>query len=214
MAGDSTDRRVRVPRLHIVTDDSTLARTDFFETAAHLLESGGRRIALHLRGPRTTARALHDHLERILPIAGKVGATLVVNDRVDVALSVPGAGVQLRESSLDAPVARRLLGTSRLIGRSIHTEEGLRPDDPVDFYVVGTIFETASHPGLPGAGPERVERVSRGTERPVIAIGGIRLDRVAAVCAAGAHGIAVLRGVWDADDPAAALGRYLGALEG
>jgi thiamine monophosphate synthase len=72
-----------------------------------------------------------------------------------------------------------------------------------DFLVVGNIYETLSHPGRPAAGLPLVTQTA-GLGRPVIAIGGITPERAAEVKAAGAYGVAAIRGLWMAADPAAA----------
>jgi thiamine monophosphate synthase len=72
-----------------------------------------------------------------------------------------------------------------------------------DFLVVGNIYETLSHPGRPAAGLTLLTQTA-GLGRPVIAIGGITPERAAEVKAAGAYGVAAIRGLWLAADPAAA----------
>jgi thiamine monophosphate synthase len=105
-----------------------------------------------------------------------------------------------------------------------------------DFLVAGTIWASESHPGEPGRGPERVAEVVAAAAAavaggaagmaggpggagarapaPVLGIGGVTPERVAAVRVAGGWGVAVLGGVWRAADPVAAAARYLDALEG
>ena len=102
-------------------------------------------------------------------------ALLIVNDRVDVALLSGADGVQLGEKALDAASARRLVGSEMLIGRSVHSVEGAAEAeaDGADFLVLGTIFETASHPGADTGGLELVRDVTGMVGIPVIGIGGI-----------------------------------------
>nr|NIP56877.1 thiamine phosphate synthase [Gemmatimonadota bacterium]NIR77255.1 thiamine phosphate synthase [Gemmatimonadota bacterium]NIT85774.1 thiamine phosphate synthase [Gemmatimonadota bacterium]NIU29599.1 thiamine phosphate synthase [Gemmatimonadota bacterium]NIU34648.1 thiamine phosphate synthase [Gemmatimonadota bacterium] len=133
---------------------------------------------------------------------------------VDLALVLGLEGVQLGARSLPPSVVRELLGPEALVGVSVHgPDEAVRAENGgADYLVVGTIFPSPSHPGRSGAGPERVAAVSGGTRVPALAIGGITPERVRAVLESGAHGVAVLSGIWDAEDPGAALDRYLGAL--
>jgi thiamine-phosphate diphosphorylase len=123
-------------------------------------------------------------------------------------------GVQLGARSLAVSDARALLGAGARIGRSVHgVEEAVGAEaDGADFALLGTIFESASHPGRAAAGPSLVSDAVAGAALPVIAIGGITPERVAAVAAAGAHGVAVLGGVWRAADPAAAAAMYADAV--
>ena len=82
-----------------------------------------------------------------------------------------------------------------------------------DYLFVGTIWRSGSHPGRPGAGPERIRRVAARIRAPVVAIGGVTPDRVAAAVEAGAGGVAAIRGIWGARDPVDAAGAYLEAWE-
>ena len=137
-SGARRDRRPTlrvIPKLHIVTDDEILARPDFEIRAREVLEvletceptAGGlldSSVALHLRGPRTTGRKL-TRLARILcESAASSEVTLLLNDRVDVALAVGAAGVHLGTRSLPPTYARRLLGTRLLLGVSVHSVSG------------------------------------------------------------------------------------------
>jgi thiamine-phosphate diphosphorylase len=200
-----------IPSLHIVTDDEILSRPDFVPTARGVLEAGGDRIALHLRGPRTPGRSLYSVARSLKPAAQAVGGKLLANDRVDLALALDLQGAHLGQRSLSPPVARRILGFHRLLGLSVHgireTEEV--PGGMVDFLLVGTIFPSSSHPGVTPGGLERLREVQGVTALPLLAIGGITTERVGEAMSAGVHGVAVRGGIWDAVDPMAATGGYL-----
>lgn len=190
-----------MPRLHAITDDARLARAGFVDDAAALLEAGGDDVALHLRGRATSAARMFELAVALLPAARAAGAKLLVNDRVDVALVAGADGAQLREDSLDAHDARRILGDAALIGVSRH---GTTIDPAsiagVDFVVWGSVFETASHPGAQPAGLDALRKLTGGLGAdalPVIAIGGVTPERVEAVLEAGADGVAALSGIWD-----------------
>jgi thiamine-phosphate diphosphorylase len=213
----SAEREVgrELPRLHVVTDDQVLTRDDWPDVRAAVLEAGRARIALHLRGPGLGGRVLHDHVAGVAGAAGK-GAMVLVNDRVDVALSLPVDGVQLRESSLSVADARRLLGDERWIGASVHGPERARgaEEEGADYLVVGTLFATPTHPGRPGRGTDLLAEVIASCELPLVGIGGVTPRRAAELKRLGAYGIAVLGGIWKSSDPAAAVLEYLEAIEG
>ncbi|MDT8342665.1 MAG: thiamine phosphate synthase, partial [Longimicrobiales bacterium] len=117
--------------------------------------------------------------------------------------------------SLPPAVARALLGPAARIGVSVHSADEARDAADArsrtpDFLLVGTLFATPSHPDRPGAGVGLLAEV--GAARPglpLVGIGGVDPGRLPQLRAAGAHGCAVLRGVWDAASPAAAVERYL-----
>ena len=89
----------------------------------------------------------------------------------------------------------------------------IRDREGVDYLVAGSVYETASHPGASPAGLELIERLSL-MELPIIAIGGVTLERVPEVRRAGADGVAVIRAVWNAADPVQAAARLADATAG
>jgi thiamine-phosphate pyrophosphorylase len=203
---------VSIPRLHLTTDDAVLAGPDFTNVAGALLSAHGGDLALHVRGPATMARRLLEIAESLVPVAEAAGAMLLVNDRVDVALAAGATGVQLGSRSIPPADARPLLG-DRIIGCSAHSAEGAEAVSRwIDFLFLGTIYPTPSHPDDAGGGPALVAAAAARTTVPILAIGGVTTERVAEVVAAGAHGVAVIRGVWAPVDPVAAARRYLDAL--
>jgi len=203
-----------IPRLHLVTDDGILAQEGFLSRAGSALEAGGGEVALHLRGPRTSGRGLYTLARALREPAEAAGSLLLVNDRLDVALTLDLPGAHLGQRSLSPRDARALLGPHRLLGLSAHSRQEARlgEDGLVDFLLVGTIFPTPSHrESIPG-GVDRIAEVGAVTHRPLLAIGGVTPERVPEVMAAGAHGVAVRGGVWETMDPAASVRVYLGAM--
>ena len=215
-----------IPKLHVVTDDEILARPDFETRAQELCEVckvgepadggvPGGSLALHLRGPRTAGRRL-TRLARILcEPAASSGVTLLVNDRLDVVLAVGLAGVHLGSRSLPPTEARRLLGASPLLGVSVHSasEAVEAAGGGADYLFVGTLFETPSHPGRKARGPEFLGLVVSRVDVPLVGIGGVTPERVFQVLASGGHGVAAIRGIWDAPSPPDAVQAYLDAVE-
>lgn len=191
---------VGLPRLHLVTDDGVLARPDFARVAEALLRLGGERVALHLRGPRTSGRELYRQAAALAGPARNAGALLLVNDRVDVALAAGASGVQLGERGLPVEDARRMGGAGWMVGASVHDpgEAGAALERGADFVLAGTLFASASHPGRGGSGVGWLREIPGGCGR-VIGIGGVDPARVAGVLGAGAHGVAVIRAVWGAE---------------
>ncbi len=203
---------LRVPqRLHLVTNDDVLARSDFLDRAFAALEVGGAECVLHLRAHAVPGARLWQLARELRSAADRAGAGLWINDRVDVALAVRSDGVQLGARSMPVKDARRLLGRSCWVGRSIHRVEEAAAAD-ADVLVLGNVYATLSHPERPPLGPETVRRAAS-FRRPILAIGGITPARVAEVVDAGAWGVAVVSGVWQDDDPAGAARNYLQALE-
>ncbi len=199
-----------IPRLHVVTDDRVLARTDFRAAALEVLEAGGARVVLHVRGPRTSGRALYRTAADLIRPARRTGARLVVNDRVDVALVLGINRVHLGGRSMPAAVARRLLGPDARVGRSVHSAaEAGGGHGRIDYLFAGAVFATPSHAGVAPGGIDMVRAVAAASRAPVVGIGGITAARTARVLSAGARGVAVIRAVWDAPSPGDGVRRFL-----
>ncbi|MBV9773585.1 MAG: thiamine phosphate synthase [Gemmatimonadetes bacterium] len=201
-----------MPPLHAVTDDEVLAGLDFLRHACSVLRAGGSSVALHLRGPRTHGRRLYELAAELVPVARSVGAVVLVNDRVDVALATGAHGVQLGRRGIAPSDARRLVGPARLLGCSVSTpaEGRAAVSGGADFLLVGNLYSTDSHPGRPGTGPERLgELLELGV--PLVGIGGITPERVPEVRRARAQGVACIRAIWGAGDPTGVVVRFLDA---
>lgn len=199
-----------LPRLHAVTTPELLVRDGFAARAAALMAAMGGAGAVHLRGPGLPARALFRLLEALRPVQERTGCWLIVNERVDVALAGGGRAVQLTTRSLSVADAR-LAAPGLPIGASVHsvTEARVAERDGAAWVVAGHVFPTASHPGEDGRGTAFVSAVAGAVAVPVIAIGGITPERVTELRRAGAHGVAVIRGIWEASDAEAAATDYL-----
>lgn len=214
--------RRAVPRLHIVTDDDVLARRGFVSLAERVLRAGGPGVALHLRGPHTSGAVVYQVAVALSEVAGEAGAVLVVNDRVDVVLGLgsragtaEGVGVHLGRRSLPPRVARAMVGEETLVGSSVHGVDELDEalEGGADYVVFGHVFPTRSHPGKPATGVQAIRACARAAGQvPVLAIGGIGVREVGECLEAGAHGVAVLRGVWEAPAPEDAAKDYISAL--
>lgn len=198
--------RPPLPRLHAITDERIARRPDLPDVARELAKGGGSQLAFHARGRELTGR---EHYDLAVRLSDSQTVRLFVNDRLDVALAVPCAGVQLGHGSVPVDAARALNPTW-WIGRSVHNlaEAEAATVAGADYLVVGPVFDTASHPGRAGLGLKRLAAIVKAAgELPVIAIGGITAERVPEVRINGVYGIAAIRAFWDDSDPAAAARR-------
>ncbi|QPN58633.1 thiamine phosphate synthase [Synechococcus sp. CBW1002] len=143
------------------------------------------------------------------------GALFLVNDRIDLALAVEADGVHLGQGDLPVPLARRLLGPERLIGRSTHALEQLEQAvaDGCDYVGVGPVMATPTKPGREPVGLAYVRQAAAQSSIPFFAIGGLTAEHLPAVLAAGARRVAVVRAVIEAEDPAAAARHLLDQLD-
>ncbi len=197
--------RPPLARLHAITDERIARRPDVAAVAAALAQGGGSELAFHARGRELTGL---EHYGLAVQLSN-LPSFLFVNDRLDVALAVPTAGVQLGHGSLPVSAARAL-NPLWWIGKSVHdlAEAEAAKTEGADYLVVGPVFATASHPGRSPLGLAQLRQiVAAAGEVPVIAIGGITAERVRAVRSSGAFGVAAIRALWDDAEPAVAARR-------
>jgi thiamine-phosphate diphosphorylase len=192
-----------LPRVHAFTDHAILSAPDF-GIRASAIAAAGAAVALHARDRGGPGARLAASTLRMVALARPPEAAVFVSSRPDIAAASGAHGVQLGAGDLTPADARRVL-LQGWIGRSVHSLEEARAavEEGADFLVVGSIYETPSHPGRAGVGIGLL-RETAGLGRPVIAIGGITPERVPELKAAGAYGVAAIRALWQADDPAAA----------
>jgi thiamine-phosphate diphosphorylase len=205
-AGNEARVRAPLPRLHAITDERVARRPDLDDVARELAIGGGSDLVFHARGRGLSGR---EHYELAGRLAVWPPVRLFVNDRLDVALAVPSAGVQLGRDSLPVAAARAI-SPLWWIGRSVHDviEAETARTEGADYLFAGPVFDTASHPGRAGLGLKGLQAiVAAAGELPVIAIGGITPERVTDVTQSGAYGVAAIRAFWDDADPAAAARR-------
>lgn len=181
------------------------------EEQARLFLQAGIRF-FQVRAKLLPVPVLLAELERILALAERHKAAVVVNDRVDLALAVQAAGVHLGQEDLPVEAARRLLGPGRIIGLSTHSASEFlaAQDSPADYVALGPIFPTATKADAARPlGVRLIKEVVPHKKKPLVAVGGITLERAAAVWQAGADSVAVISDVAQAADPADRLQAYL-----
>ncbi len=192
-AGDPDSRSRRLPILYPITDRRLAGGRSLVEIV-RLLREGGAEL-VQIREKTLPDRELAEAVRECVAIAG---IRILVNDRPDVALVAGAAGVHLGDRDLPAEEARDLMGPAALIGVSTHSvEEAVAACDlPVDYVALGPIFATSNAAvQREPIGPDAVGRASRRMKLPLVAIGGITLERAPGLIAAGAASVAVVSDV-------------------
>jgi len=202
---------VQVPRLVVVADVDAAGGEDRWLRVLQDLAGlpCGLPVAVQVRAKGRTA----DQLRRLAAAARDVLASrvrVVLNGPAPVARELALAGVHWPEVEIPEAVPPEALVLLR--SASVHGPSGLPRAEAVAHYVVfGPVFSPRSKPGV-GAGLEALRRVCAASRRPVLAVGGVTVGRVAACLGAGAAGVAVVSEVLHAPDPAAAVLRLVDAL--
>jgi len=185
------------PRVYPIVDTAALDRHGMapFGFCEALLEGGARFFQFRHKGgfDRETVALL----ERMTELARAAGATLIVNDRPDVAAAL-GCGVHLGQTDLPPVHARKVLPVPAIMGYSTHnaTQLALAAGEPVDYVALGPIFGTESKKNPdPVVGVEKLRSWRLLATKPLVAIGGITLETADAVWKAGADSVAVISGL-------------------
>jgi thiamine-phosphate pyrophosphorylase len=197
-------------RLYLCTPD----RPDLAEFLDQVLAGGVDVVQLREKG--LEARRELELLEVVGEVAERHGALWSVNDRADVAHAAGAPVLHLGQDDLPVPAARALLGPDVLIGRSTHDVgqvEAAAVEDGVDYFCVGPTWPTPTKPGRPAPGLDLTRHAAGlATDRPWFAIGGIDLDNLDQVLAAGATRVVVVRALTAAADPRAAAAAFRARL--
>ena len=209
---DAGGRRDRLAdaRLYLCTPD----RPDLADFLEEVLVGGVDVVQLREKG--IEARRELELLEVVREAAQRHGALWAVNDRADVAHAAGADVLHLGQDDLPVTAARAVLGDDVLVGRSTHdpAQVGAAAGEPgVDYFCVGPTWPTPTKPGRPAPGLDLTRYAAGlGTSRPWFAIGGIDLDNLEEVLAAGATRVVVVRALTEAADPQAAARAFKARL--
>ncbi|MBL1174355.1 thiamine phosphate synthase [Pantanalinema sp. GBBB05] len=151
---------------------------------------------------------------KLRQICHQYNALFIMNDRVDLAVAVDADGVHLGQQDMPIALARQLLGSQRIIGRSTHSPEDLEQamQEGADYVGVGPVYETPTKEGRPAAGLDYVRYAAEYATIPWFAIGGIDTTNLCDVIRAGAERTAVVRAIMQAEQPTLVTQYFLSQL--
>jgi thiamine-phosphate diphosphorylase len=179
--------------LCLVTDRRRLTRPvpDLLDQVRLAVDAGIDLIQVRERD--LGASSLADLIGRILAVTRGSRTRVVVNDRLDVAIATGADGVHLRHDSIAVAAARTLAPAPFVVGRSVHDGGEARAAVGADYLIAGTVFPTTSKPGASTLlGLDGLRAVVMAATAPVLAIGGVTLDRLDEIAATGAAGVAAI----------------------
>lgn len=198
-------------RLYLVTDAPERCRYGLLETVKRAVQGGVtvvqyRREHADYETMLQEARPLREHLR-------SVGIPFIVNNEVELALELEADGIHVGQSDMPAEEVRRKVGEKMRIGLSVSNAAEMRAVNPavVDYVGCGPVFNTSTKPdAAPAVGVEGWAELSALCPLPLVAIGGINVDRARAIRAAGrCDGVAVVSAICTAEYPAAAARELL-----
>jgi thiamine-phosphate pyrophosphorylase len=197
------------PRLYAIIDPTLLTISEL-DLAESLAGSGVELI--QYRNKTASSRQFFEISRQLSSVLGPRGVRLVVNDRPDIALLAGAGGVHVGQDDLSVEDARAICGPDRWVGVSTHTLEQLAAADrtSADYIAFGPIFPTATKKNPdPVVGTELLRKARQMTKKPLVAIGGITLERAAEVYRAGADSLAVIRDLIRVPNPGVRAREFL-----
>jgi thiamine-phosphate pyrophosphorylase len=204
--------RLALPPLYVILD-AALLPNDPVEYLKKLMEAGAR--LFQYRNKTEASRELLQAAHSLCSTAREGNATFIVNDRPDIARLAWANGVHVGQEDVEVSVARAIVGTDALVGVSTHNLEQFRAaaETDADYIAIGPVFETRSKDQPdPVVGLELILEARKMTAKPIVAIGGITLERAPEVLQAGADSVAVISDIWTSRNPLARVKQYLEIL--
>jgi thiamine-phosphate pyrophosphorylase len=197
------------PRLYAIIDPTLLTISEL--DLAEALAAAGVEL-IQYRNKTASPRQFFEISRQFAGVLGPRGVRFIVNDRADIAVLADAGGVHVGQNDLSVEDARAVCGPNRWVGFSTHTLEQVAAADATsaDYIAFGPIFPTATKKNPdPVVGTELLRKARQMTKKPLVAIGGITLERAPEVYRAGADSLAVIRDLIGAPNPAARAREYL-----
>ena len=201
------------PRLYAIIDPTLLTISEL--ALAEVLAASGVEL-IQYRSKMASSRQFFEISRQLSSFLRPRGVRLIVNDRPDIALLAGADGVHVGQDDLGVEDARAICGgfdgKGRWVGVSTHSLEQLAAADrtSADYIAIGPIFSTTTKKNPdPVIGTELLRKARQMTKKPLVAIGGITLERAAEVYRAGADSLAVISDLICAPNPGVRAREYL-----
>lgn len=177
----------------VLITNRKICKLELLEVITQAAEGGIGTVQLREKGLNT--KELYTLAERLREITNDLNISLIINDRVDIVMAMGADGVHLGWQSLNIEIARKIIGSKRLIGYSAHNlQEAIKAaNEGADYITISPIFKTSykDYPLNP-LGAIKIKEIKEQVNIPVIALGGVSESNVNEVLEKGADGIAVM----------------------
>lgn len=202
------NRDPSIYRVCLVTDRDLAKGRPLVDVVGAAVQGGVTMV--QLREKNATTREFLEEARALKALLAPRGVPLVINDRVDIALAVDAEGIHVGQT--DMPVEQvRAFAPGRIVGLSITNATQMARGDTqlCDYLGVGPLYLQQTKPDASTPlGVEGFAKLRAMTDKPVMAIGGLKADNSAPVIAAGANGLAIVSGIVSAADPRAAAAEF------
>lgn len=186
--------------LYAVTNRAWLNGRSLVEDVEKALRGGA--TFLQIREKELADAAFLSEAKELQAIAKCYGVPFVVNDAVEIALAIDADGVHIGQTDMEAGDVRAKLGAEKIIGVSVQTvEQALRAQARgADYLGVGAVFSTSTKANAAEVSLDTLKEICAAVEIPVVAIGGITQENLAALAGNGIAGVAVVSAIFGAAD--------------
>jgi len=193
-------RKLSECRLYGIVDLSYVNTADAAGITEAMIEGGVDLI--QLRGKQRSIDELVDVAAQLHKVTSRFSTPLIVNDHAEISAKVPVEGVHVGQEDDSIDVARKKTGRNLFIGKSTHNFEQAvaAQHEGADYIGFGPIFATPTKPDYQPIGLKQIESVHRAVALPIFCIGGIKIDNLEQVIAAGALRVAIVSGLLKAPD--------------
>ena len=191
-------------RLYAILDLGYLGPASVEEAARALLDGGAD--VVQLRGKERSIAELKALAQKLHLLTSAAGVPLVINDHAEIARDIPVEGLHLGQDDLAIAEARQVVRRDCLIGKSTHSlaQASLAVSEGADYIGFGPLFATPTKPDYPPIGTNDIRRLHEIVSVPIFCIGGIKLQNLPQVLAAGAKRVVIVSGLLQSNDIAAA----------
>ncbi|MDP3880124.1 MAG: thiamine phosphate synthase [Dehalococcoidales bacterium] len=207
------DKAKLIAGLYVIIDTQALKGRNPVEVARQVIAGGARTI--QLRDKVLGKKELLPVARQLRDLCAERNVLFIVNDYLDVSMEVDADGLHVGQDDLPVKVARRLLPIDKILGGSARTLElaAAAQAEGADYIGVGSMYPTSTKETAEVVGLDRLRQMRQAISLPLVAIGGITLENVSKVMAAGADAVAVISAVLGAESPEEATRKMAGTLE-
>jgi thiamine-phosphate pyrophosphorylase len=187
-------------RLYGILDLGYVRKSDAIHAAEAMIKGGVDLI--QLRGKEKSIEELVELAAELHELTARLFTPLIMNDHAEIARRVPVEGVHVGQDDDSIQVVRRKAGRDILVGKSTHSlKQALAAQrEGADYIGFGPIFATRTKPDYVPIGLSNIKQVHGEVSLPIFCIGGIKIDNLEQVIAAGAHRVAIVSGLLKASD--------------
>lgn len=187
-------------KLYLVTDSVILRGRDFYKCIEDAIKGGVTMV--QLREKDISGKEFLERAIKLRELTKRYGVSLIINDRVDIALLCDADGVHVGQSDIGAKDVRRLVGEDKIVGVSARSVEEAKTakEDGADYIGIGAMFATSTKLDAKSVSLETVENIKNNVDIPFVLIGGINLENLDTLKKLDSDGYAIVSSILKAED--------------